>query len=197
MSDAPSAVLPEAAQGYGTTTRALHWAAALLIFGAWGLGISLEQFPRGPERAAAIGVHSSLGLLVLTLSVLRILWRSVTRAPAPEGPGWMVAAARLGHLAFYVLTVALPVSGLLARWARSGSASLVGGWSIPTPFPLPASKLWAQAHDTIAFTLAALVVAHVAAALFHHLVLRDGVLRRMLPAIGSAPRQDPRLSVTR
>ena len=181
MSDSQQAALPEAAQGYSGTVRALHWIGALVVIATWGVGISLDSFPRGPERSAVMGVHSTLGLLVFSLAVLRILWRSVTPAPAFEGPAWLAAVARAGHAALYALTVALPVTGLLARWAKSGSASLVGGFSLPAPFPLPETKMFGEIHETIAFALAAMVGAHLVAALFHHLVLRDGTLRRMAP----------------
>ena len=179
--DQPPTALPRPEQAYSSTVQAMHWVGAFVLIAAWGLGVSMDLFPRGPARGAALQVHATLGLLVLTLTVLRILWRGATKAPAPEGPAWMVPLAHAGHAALYVLTIALPVSGLLGRWARQGSAALIGGLSIPTPFALPRSKLWGEAHEVIAFMLAALVVAHIAAALVHHLVLRDGILRRMLP----------------
>lgn len=130
-----------------------------------------------------MALHSSFGVLVLSLSVLRILWRSARPQPVAEGPALLATLAQAGHVTLYALTVALPVTGLLARWARSGHAALIGGFNLPAPFPLPPTKLWAGMHTTIAYALAALVAAHVVAALFHHLVLRDGVLRRMVPAL--------------
>jgi len=170
-------------QAYNSGVLALHWIAAFVIVAAWVLGVSMDLFPRGPARGAALQVHVTLGLLVFSLSVLRILWRGVTPAPAPDGPAWMVPLAHAGHIAMYVMTVALPVSGLLARWARPGFATLIGGYTIPTPVALPRSELWGDAHAAIAYTLAALVAAHVGAALIHHLVLHDGVLRRMVPIL--------------
>lgn len=181
MSNVQQDVLPPAVQGYGGTVRALHWIGALLVIAAWCVGISLDSFPRGPERTAVMGVHSTLGLVVFSLAVLRILWRLATPAPVLQGPVWLAAVARAGHTALYVLTLALPVAGLLARWAKSGSASLIGGFSIPAPFALPDTKLFAEIHVTIADALAALVAVHVLAALFHHFVLRDATLRRMAP----------------
>ena len=130
-----------------------------------------------------MGLHSTVGLLVLTLAVLRILWRSTTPAPAHVGPAWLAPLANAGHVALYALTVALPVTGLVARWAHSGTATLIGGLSIPAPFPLPQTKLFGEVHVAIAYTLAALVAAHVLAALVHHFVLRDATLRRMAPGL--------------
>lgn len=182
MSNAQQAVLPPAVQGYGGTVRALHWIGALAVIAAWVVGISLDEFPKGPERTAVMGVHSTVGLLAFTLAVLRVLWRSVTPTPAQEGPAWLVPVARAGHVALYALILALPVLGLLARWGKSGSASLIGGLTLPAPFPVPALKLWGEAHVALAYTLAALVAVHVLAALVHHFVLRDGTLRRMAVA---------------
>ncbi len=181
MSNAQQENLPEAVPGYGGTVRAMHWIGALVVIAAWCVGISLDSFPRGPERTAVMGLHSTIGLVVFSLAVLRILWRIATPAPVQEGPVWLMAVARAGHTALYVLTLALPATGLLARWAKSGSASLIGGLSIPAPFPLPETKLFGEIHVTIANALAALVAVHVVAALFHHFVLRDATLRRMAP----------------
>ena len=183
MSDPQIAPLPARLRGYDGATVALHWIGAAVVVAAWALGMSMDVFPRGEARGAAMGVHSSLGLLVLTLSALRLLWAGFAPRPAAEGPAWLVPLARLAHAALYAITIAMPVTGLLARWARSGTATLVGGVTLPAPFPLPATKLWAEAHATLATALAVLVVAHVVAALVHHLVLRDGVLRRMLPTL--------------
>jgi cytochrome b561 len=170
-------------QGYGGTVQALHWVGAFVVIATWGLGMSMDLFPRGPAHSSAMSLHSTLGLLVLSLSTLRILWRGATRDPAPDGPAWMVPLAHAGHVTLYALTVALPVIGLLGRWSRSGTATLIGGFALPAPFPLPKTELWAEAHTTLAYALAALVVVHVTAALVHHLVLRDGILRRMMPIL--------------
>lgn len=171
------------APGYSGTVQALHWIGAFVIIAAWGLGISMDLFPRGAVRSAALGVHSTLGLVVFSLAVLRILWRAATSDPPPEGPEWMVPLAHAGHVALYALTVAIPVLGLLTRWSHSGTATLIGGLAIPSPFALPDTHLWANLHSWLAYALAALVGAHVAAALIHHLVFRDNILRRMLPIL--------------
>jgi cytochrome b561 len=176
------ATLPTAR--YNVATQGLHWLAALVILAAWGLGLSLEEFPKGPARLAAVEVHTLLGLTVLTLAVLRILSRLVSSAPESLGPAWVDRLARLGHVALYAVTVALPVSGLLLRWSARGSASLPGGWTVPAPFPIPGKDFWAETHEALAFTLAALVVGHVVAALWHQFVRRDDVLGRIVPGRG-------------
>jgi superoxide oxidase len=168
---------------YGTADLVLHWLAALLIVGVWTLGVAMDAFPRGPVRGTALSTHMTLGLAVLTLSVLRILWRHRAPAPPPEGPALLAVLARIGHGLLYLLTVAVPVLGLLWRWAHQGKVALLGGVVLPAPLTLPDSRLWGEAHALAAYGLAALVAGHVVAGLFHHLVLRDGTLRRMVPAL--------------
>jgi cytochrome b561 len=166
---------------YNPVTRGLHGLAAVVIICAWALGISLESFPSGPQRLSAVEVHTVLGLTVLTLAVLRILVRLVTRSPENLGPAWNDFIARLGHFALYAVTLAVPLAGLMARLARSGSVSLPGGYSIPAPpFPIVGSKdFWAQTHQTLAFALAVLVVGHLLASAWHQWVLRDDVWGRI------------------
>jgi cytochrome b561 len=172
---------PQREVGYHAGVRLLHWLSAAVIIAAWGLGVGLEAFPRGAARGAAIDVHSTLGIAVFSLTVLRILWRGATGAPPLEGPEWMVRLAQAGHAALYGFALAVPFSGLLARWAYSGSATLIGGLVIPAPLPLPPSELWGDAHAALATAFSVLVAGHIAAALYHHVVLKDSTLRRMLP----------------
>ena len=165
---------------YGPATRALHWGSALLILLAWGLGTLMEDFPRAMEGQAK-SLHFGLGVVVLSLAALRVLWRLVNPHPAPPPgtPSWQDRAGRLAHLALYGLTLAVPLSGLFDRWARGRPVGLPGGLVLPAPFAVPGGKLWGEVHEVAANLLLVLVGLHVAAALWHHLVLRDNVLRRM------------------
>ncbi len=173
---------PRNEAGYNAGVRLLHWASAAVIIAAWSLGVGLELFPRGAPRAAAMDVHSTLGIVVFSLAVLRVLWRSVTTAPPVEGPEWMAKLAHLGHTMLYGFVLAVPLSGMMARWAYSGVNVFVGGLVVPAPFPLPLAWLWADAHSALAYAFSMLVGVHIAAALYHHVILRDSTLRRMLPA---------------
>ena len=185
---------PAPSQAYNPATRVLHWAGAVVVIIAWVLGISLDLFPRGPDRMLAMGVHTLLGLVVMGLAIPAILLRMATAGPAEEGPRWLVPFAKLMHATLYVLVVLAVVTGLLARWAHSGDASLVFGWTIPAPFPLAPTKLWGQLHEMLSYALAALVVAHVVAVAVHHLVLHDGILCRMIPSLARPPAQPPRVN---
>ncbi|WP_372623305.1 cytochrome b [Falsiroseomonas sp.] len=165
----------------GATARAIHWGTALLVLSAWVVGSTMEEFPRGGSRDLAMQVHYSLGVLVLGFAALRVAWRTVAPPPRTEAPGWQRLAATAMHLALLGLTVALPLSGLFDRWARGRAVTVLGGLPLPAPMPIPGRRLWGEAHEVLANLLLAAIALHVAAALWHHFVLRDGSLARMLP----------------
>ncbi len=171
-------------QAWGSVSIALHWASAAVVLATLGIGLGFDSLERTPLEAAARTVHESLGLTVLALTALRLMWRLANPRPAADvgKPAWQVAAARAVHLALLGLIVALPLSG----WAMlSVGGHPIGWFGLVTLPPLlapdPALRhLTHQLHETLAYGVLGLVVVHVAAALKHHLVDRDGTLRRML-----------------
>ncbi|MBR0679806.1 cytochrome b [Roseomonas eburnea] len=171
------------APNHGTTTMLLHWGAAALLVAAFALGLTLEDWPRGPQRDTVMMVHYSLGTLVFGLVMIRLLRRLLLPQPPLEGSLAARLAAGAMHWALYAMMVALPLTGALDRWARGRRLAIFGDNVIPAPFPIGGGRVWGEAHEVIANLLLALVALHVAAALWHHLVLRDGTLRRMLPAL--------------
>lgn len=167
---------------YGGVTQALHWATALVIAAAWTLGATMEELPRGPARAAGLDLHATLGLLVVAAVLARLLWRAANPSPA-AGEGLGGLAARAMHLALYGVMLAVPLSGLAAQWGRGrGVSAFLGTVTLPPPLWLPGGRAWGEVHEGAANLLLVLIGLHVGAALVHHLVLRDGVLARMLPA---------------
>lgn len=164
---------------HSAATMLMHWGAAVVLVSAFGLGLLLDDWPKGTERDTAMMVHYSLGTVVLGLATIRLLRRLLM--PAPVEPGVTARIAGLMHWALYAVMVGLPLTGVFDRWARGRRLAVFGDIVVPAPFPIPGGKLWKEAHEILAWSLVAMVAAHVAAALWHHLVLRDGVLRRMLP----------------
>ncbi|MBW6401385.1 cytochrome b [Roseomonas sp. HJA6] len=169
-------------QPHGAAARAIHWASALLVIAAWAVGSTMEEFPRGPNRDLAMQVHYSLGVLVLGFAALRVIRYAVAPPPRAEGPVWQRLAATGTHVMLILLTVGLPLSGLLDRWARGRPVAIFGGVPLPAPFEVPGGRIWGEAHEVMANLLLVTVALHVAAALWHQFVLRDGVLMRMLAA---------------
>jgi cytochrome b561 len=169
---------------HAPATILLHWGAAVVLVAAFGLGLAMEEWPRGPQRDAAMMLHYSAGTVLLATVLLRLLGRLLLPRPKPEAGILARRAAGVLHAALYALMVALPLSGAMDRWARGRPLRVFGDILVPAPFPIPGGKLWEEVHEAAAWTLAALVGVHVLAALWHHLVQRDDVLRRMLPARG-------------
>jgi cytochrome b561 len=171
---------------YGGVAIALHWSIALLIIANWPLG----YFSEGLEKLTGqspVALHKSVGLTVLALSLLRLLWRlghPPPAYPAPMAP-WRAAVARFTHISFYVLIIALPLSGWLRTSAGKYPLTWFGLVDIPKFAVAPGSseaKLAAQSHELLGWAMLLLVALHVAAALHHHFRLRDAMLLRMAPS---------------
>jgi cytochrome b561 len=165
---------------------ALHWGIALLLAGqfAWGWWmLDIPKQPPGP-RADAFNLHKSFGLLILALTVGRLAWRLGHPAPAlPSMPDWQKTLAHATHVMLYAVAFALPLSGYLGS-AFSGYPVKFFGQTLPAwALPNPALKeFFSAVHYGASWLLAMLVAAHVAGAIKHALLDRDGSLRRMLPA---------------
>ncbi len=164
----------------GVATRAIHWATALLVLSAWVVGSTMEEFPRGASRDLAMQVHYSLGVLVLGFAALRVAWRTMAPPPPMGGPAWQRLTAAAMHMALLGLTIGVPLTGLLDRWARGRAVSVFGGLPLPAPFAVPGGQLWGEAHEVLTNLMLAAIAAHVLAALWHQLVLRDRAISRML-----------------
>jgi cytochrome b561 len=175
-------------QSYGAPSLLLHWFAAFAIAAAWLVGTVMGDLPRGAPRATGIDLHFALGTLVLTLTALRLLWRLSNPQPdSPPGtPRWQDRAAHFAHLGLYGLMFAVPLSGVIAAWLGGKAVNLF--WITTLASPWTRNRAWEKAaeevHEWLANGLLFLVAAHVAAALWHHFVRRDSVLRRMLPFAG-------------
>jgi len=173
---------------YGNVARAFHWLAAALVLFQIPLGFVMHDQPLGPDKLANYATHKSLGLLVFGLMALRLAWRLVHPAPPlpPGTPGWQRFVARATHFVMYLLLFLMPVTGLLRSQAANFPVSFFGLFTVPTIVqPDEAfSKGMHEAHEIQGTVLATLIAAHVLAALYHHFVRRDDVLRSMLPRSG-------------
>lgn len=172
-------------QRYDAVAMALHWLLALAIVGAFGVGLYMADLPFSMTRLKLYNWHKWAGVTILALSALRLLWRLANKPPADlPMPAWQVKAAHWTHGLLYALFFAVPLAG----WAYSSAAGFPIVWFgvLPLPDFVPVDKALAEtmkeAHKLLAYGLAVLVLAHVAAALKHHFVDRDGLLLRILPA---------------
>lgn len=172
--------------GYGAIACSLHWVIAALAVTVVSLGWALEwAAPNTPPRASILFVHRSVGLLVLVLMVTRAGWRG--RHPPPPLPlsvgGVEARLAHLTHIGLYLIFIAMPLSGYLNTAAAGHNLSFFGLFLIPAPnASSPRLAQWAIAFHLVGqYLVYTLVVLHVAGALYHGLIRRDGVLERMLP----------------
>lgn len=156
------------------------------ILGPGGFGRLMRQGV-DPATRSDIVWHESLGIFILVLTVLRLLWLAV-RPAAPRIPmaGWMELTARLTQVVLWVLLLALPATALLALGSESHPLTLLGGVRIDRmPFIAESgiAKLadWGDVHQFLGDAIMWLAGLHAVAAIFHHVVLKDGVLLTMLP----------------
>ena len=170
---------------WGALAKAFHWLVALGIFALAAIGLYMVGMPLGLAKLKMYLLHKALGVTVLALVLLRLLWRLFDRHPRyPSGmPRWQVGVAHASHALLYLLLLAVPISGWVYNSASGFPLPWFGLIQLPAIAPVskPLAHLALTVHETAFWTLAALVLLHVAAAIEHHVRQRDAVLARMLP----------------
>jgi cytochrome b561 len=189
----PPAEQDSAAAGgsYGRAARALHWLVAALAVMVIAFGWATEAAAHNtPARGSLLLLHGSIGLTILAVIIIRILWRWLNPAPVlpPSLTRVEAALAHLTHFGLYFLFTGMPLAGYVNAAAQGHAVSLFGIVSIPPllPINLRLAQAAIAAHLVGQYLVYLLVAAHIAAALFHGIVRRDGVMERMLPRRGSA-----------
>lgn len=168
---------------YSPAAKWLHWIMAVLIIALLMVGFYMSELPKGPDKTALVQVHKAIGTVVLVLAAVRLWWR-IGHAPPPlpaSIAAWQAQVAHAAHWLLYGLMIAQPLSGWAMSSARGFPVALVG------LIPLPAlvgkdealAELLKESHEFIGGSLAILVIGHVAMALKHHFIDRDGLLLRM------------------
>jgi cytochrome b561 len=177
-------VAPAQGARYGGVAQAFHWITAILVLVAflYGPGGS-EQRVYSAARDFDRQLHETLGLSVLILSALRLAWRAFDRHPDPEPvPLWMGFAAKAVQVLLYILLFVVPLTAISGAWLEGHPLTWLGGeigpW-LPTSHDL--GKTIAEVHGWLGDVILWVAGLHAVAALYHHFVLKDGVLRSMLP----------------
>ena len=167
--------------------RRLHWISALIMLGlVIPLGIWIRYFAPDDQsfKLRLYNLHESFGIVLFVLALARLMYRR--RNPAPplptDSPDWVRLAARTTHAALYALLIIMPISGFLATNAWGFPLRLFE--LIPLPSPVGKDEALAKTLSLVhwwgAVTLGVLIAAHLAGAWYHHVIRKDGVLRRML-----------------
>ena len=187
MTGAAAPAQPAPSTRYTPMAMLLHWLLALMILGSLSVGLYMTGLPFSPTRLKLYNWHKWAGIVILALSALRLLWRLRHRPPPtppmPPMARWQRWASHGIHRLMYALFFAVPLLG----WAYSSAAGfpVVVFGVLPLPdFVAPdraLAELLKPWHGLLAKTLAAAALVHVAAALKHQFIDRDGLLQRMLP----------------
>ena len=172
-----------AAVRYSTPAIVLHWLVALLIFVGFPLGLYMVDLPLSPDKLKLYSYHKWIGITILLLASLRVMWRGThTPPPLPDDMArWQRLASQVVHGLLYLLILAIPLSG----WLMSSAKGFQTVWFGVLPLPDLIGKdkalgdLLAGVHQALNFTLLALVILHVGAALKHHFMERRPFMQRM------------------
>ena len=171
-------------QRFTPLQRLMHWLMAVCILAMLFIGVGMLSTIK-PKYLTLVSIHKPLGIAILVLALIRLVVRLRYGAPPlpADLPEPVKLGARLSHYAFYVLMIGMPLLGWGMLSAAAYPVVLFGGVHLPAILPHSDglhTLLW-NAHFYLAFAFFALILLHVAAALFHALVRRDGVFEAMAP----------------
>ena len=167
---------------FGLIAILFHWAMAILIIALLALGLYMVRLPFNLSKLKFYGWHKEYGMLVLMLVFLRSIWRASNIIPTLSLPWWEVYAARSVHYLFYGFMFAIPLTGWLMTSASGLPVSFFGWFVFPDLISAHPEyiHLFEKIHKWLGYGLIATIVLHTAAALKHHFIDKDDILRRML-----------------
>lgn len=169
---------------WGAVAKFFHWTIALLILGNGVFGLLMDLAGSPMQKVNWMALHKSIGLTVLALFVLRLLWRLGNRPPHElPAPRWQQWAARLVHAVLYLLVAVLPLSGWWYNSVRGYPLQYFKLFNLPAIAAKDTElrRLAHEVHEYLFWFLLLVLLAHVGAALKHHVFDEDDVLRRMWP----------------
>lgn len=183
------AALPDSApRDWGPVGRFFHWSTVVLILAMFTLGWLAVSYPMSPDKITLFTWHKSLGLFVLAWVLLRLAWRLTHPAPPlpPDMSRLERRAARLSHALLYGLMIAMPLAGWVINSAADFPLKWFGLFRVPNLIgPDEGTQRAAElVHLLLSYALGAVIVLHTTAALYHHFVRGNDVLRRMRPFAG-------------
>lgn len=182
--------LKNSPEKFGAVTKAFHWLTSITVIALIAVGLYMTNAGKTAAAFRLYGLHKSFGILVLSVTILRVLWHVYSKKP-PLVTGmkrWEQFAAHAGHVFLYICLFGMPLSG----WAMSSAfgRTVEFFWLFKLPdLVKPDQELavnLAALHEYLAYMLIAMILLHVGAALKHHFISRDATLRRMLPFVKDA-----------
>jgi cytochrome b561 len=167
---------------YDNVSIGLHWLSAGLIILLWIIAQVIDDFARGVPRITVRSIHIALGVTLAVVMVARLSWRANPRRRAPLAvSGAAGVAARVVHYGLYALVIGAIILGITNVWARGDT--IFGLFTVPklSPGNPGVKNTVEELHQWFGNAVLILAALHASAALFHRFVLKDNVLRRMLP----------------
>lgn len=177
MNDTPQA------DSYNALSKAFHWLVALLVLSLLGMGFFMGEMEFSPLKLQIYSLHKSFGLTVLWLVALRIIWRSLTKAPPPlkTHAKWEKYLSKFIHVLLYIGILIMPLSGLVMSSAGEFPVNYFGLFEVPALSAKDESlfQIMREAHEIGAYALYIAIGLHFLGAAKHHLIDNDSTLRRM------------------
>jgi cytochrome b561 len=174
---------------YGALAKSFHWLIVTLLVVQFAIGWSMPHIGPRTRPETLINLHFSMGSLILLAVLARLAWRLTHPVPllVDDGRRWQQRLAQATHVILYALLLIIPVLGWMSASGRAYTVSLFGLFDLP-PL-LPAKHPWTSplgdVHNLLSnYVLLGFVGLHVVGALYHHFLLRDRTLARMLPRLG-------------
>ena len=170
---------------WGIVSQGVHWITAVLVIAMIVIGLVMVDLPLGVRKLELYALHKSVGIVILAFTAARLAWRLSGTRPVLLGPSrpYERVLAHAVHVSFYIVLIAMPLTGWLMSSAANFSVSVFELFTLPD-LVAPDKALgdtFEAAHSWLAWVLIGLVALHVAGALKHHFVLRNDTLRRMIP----------------
>lgn len=182
----PDSIVMQPAETQGlrhdSTTITLHWVTAILVVVLWTIGQTVDFPPTAALRTDYLSLHITLGVVLGIVLLARLAWRLTRRnSPPPLDHGLLLLIARLTHWSLYVLLILTVALGIATAWTRGDTVFYL--FTIPAydPGNRALMRMIHGWHALAANTVLIVAGVHAAAALFHHFIMRDATLRRMLP----------------
>ena len=167
---------------YSFGSKLIHWVMSVMIIAMLCVGYLMQSMPV-PQKFTVYDLHKSFGILLLVFFVIRLLMRLKNKYPEiPEGtPKIIKILAKTNVVFLYLAMLLMPLSGFLMSILSGRAVPFFGIFEIPSFITYkPLANTFYETHVICSFIFIALIIAHIAGGLFHHFILKDNVLRRML-----------------
>ena len=166
---------------YGIVAKLLHWVIAVVILGMIVVGFVMSGMASSELKFQVYGIHKATGVVLLFFIFLRLIWKLINVSVVVEMPLWQHLAAKAGHMLLYGLMFAMPISGILMSLMGGHNISIYGFYTIEaiTKDELIGKTSWIL-HGYFAWILVGVIIIHALAALYHHFIRKDNVLKNMI-----------------